>query len=113
MEEWFNSQMAGFIGGAIGAGLGILGGLIGGFSNFCIRKGWKKIVYGAFVFGIAGSVILLLTGIIALCVKQPYHVWYVFLLPGFIGTIVFSSLFPVMRKRFIEAEIRKSQAQDL
>jgi hypothetical protein len=41
------------------------------------------------------------------------HVWYCFLLPGIIGTILFSSLLLVARNQFIAQEMRKMQAEDL
>ena len=66
-----------------------------------------------FISAIAVGVTLLITGLIALYVKQPYHIWYSFLLPGFITTIVFGGLFPIVRKRFIESEMIKMQAKDL
>lgn len=113
MEQWFNSQTAGTIGGIIGSIIGLTGALIGCSCVICIRKGWKKLFNTVFVCAIAISIVLLIIGLAAVCVKQPYHVWYPFLLSGFIGTLVFSGLFPVLRKRFIESEIKKMQAKDL
>jgi len=113
MEQWFSPKTAGIIGGLIGSILGLAGALIGCSCGICVRKGWKKPIYTTFILAIATSVMLLITGLVALGIKQPYHVWYPFLLSGFIGTIIFSSLFPVIRKRFIESEMIKMQAKDL
>jgi hypothetical protein len=113
MEPWFDNQTAGMIGGIIGTGIGFMGALIGCSCAICVSKGWKKLVYAMFILAIAISSVLLVTGIVALCVKQPYHVWYGFLLSGFIGTIVFGSGLPVMRSRFIAREMKKMQAEDL
>ncbi len=113
MEEWFNPRTAGIIGGLIGSVIGLTGALIGCSCGICVRKGWKKPIYTIFISAIAISIALLVTGVVAVYFKQPRHVWYSFLLPGFIGTIVFKSLFPLARKRFIEAEMRKMQAKDL
>ncbi len=113
MEPWFDNQTAGMIGGIIGAGIGILGALIGCSCGICVSKGWKKPVYAMFILGIAISGALFVTGIVALGVKQPYHVWYGFLLPGFIGTIIFPCLLPVVRNRFMAREMKKMQAEDL
>lgn len=113
MEPWFNEQTAGMIGGIIGGSIGGMGGIIGGMSGLCIRKGWKKLVYGMFGVCIVACIGLLITGVIALLSKQPYHVWYVFTLPGGIGTLVFGGLFPVLRKRFTENELRQMQAKDI
>jgi predicted cobalt transporter CbtA len=113
MEPWFDPRTAGIIGGIIGGCLGIAGGIIGGSCWFCIRKGWKKFIYGMFGLVITISFALLITGLIALLYKQPYHVWYPFLLSGLLGTIIFSSLLPMIRRLFIEIEMRKMQAKDL
>jgi len=113
MEQWFDPKTAGMIGGIIGTALGLTGALIGCSCGICVRKGWKKPIYTIFVLAIAISIILIATGVQAVCIKQPYHVWYSFLLPGFIGTIIFSGIFPVVRKRFTESEMIKMQAKDL
>jgi len=113
MEQWFDHGAAGTIGGVIGSILGLTGALAGCSCGFCVRKGWRKPIYTIFIFAIATGVALLVTGIVAVFVKQPYHVWYAFLLPGLIGTVVFSSIFPVVRRRFMEAEMRKMQAKDI
>jgi hypothetical protein len=113
MEQWFDPRTAGMLGGIIGASLGILGGVIGSLCGICVQKGWKKLIYTLFMLAIAASIVLLITGVVALVCRQPYHVWYLFLLPGAIGTVLFSILFPVIGKRFTEYELRKMQAKDL
>ncbi len=113
MEQWFDPGTTGLIGGIIGATLGITGGVIGSLCGICVQKGWKKLIYTLFIFAIAASSVLLITGIVALLCKQPYHVWYPFLLSGTLGTVLFSILFPVIGKRFTEYELRKMQAKDL
>jgi hypothetical protein len=113
MEPWFDLHTASTLGGIIGSCIGIAGGIIGCMCGFCIRKGWKKIVYAAFGLVIAICTILLLAGLTALFCRQPYHIWYSFLLPGLIGTIIFASLLPVVHKRFIQIETRQMQAKDL
>ena len=113
MEPWFNPQTAGMLGGLIGTIIGLTGGLVGCSCGICVRKGWKKPIYTIFILAIIIGVGLLITGLVALYVKQPYHIWYCFMLPGFITTTVFGGLFPVIRKRFIESEMIKMQAKDL
>ena len=113
MEAWFNPQTAGMLGGIIGTVIGLTGGLVGCSCGICVRKGWKKPIYTIFISSIAIGIGLFVTGLAALCVKQPYHVWYAFLLPGFLTTIIFSSILPVIRNRFIQYEMMKMQAEDL
>lgn len=113
MEPWFDNQTAGMIGGIVGTGMGILGALIGCSCWFFVSKGWKKPVYAMFISGIAISSALLDAGIVALCVKQPYHVWYVFLHPGLIGIIILPLFLLMARNRFMAREMKKMQAEDL
>lgn len=113
MEQWFDPKTAGILGGIIGTALGSTGALLGCSCGICVRKGWKKFIYTIFISAITVGVGLLITGLVALYVKQPYHVWYCFLLPGFVTITVFGGLFPVVRKRFIESEMIKMQAKDL
>jgi cell shape-determining protein MreD len=113
MDPWFDSRTAGLIGGIIGTALGVTGGVIGSLCGICVQKGWKKLIYTLFIIAIAASSVLLITGIVALLCKQPYHVWYPFLLPGLLGTGLFSILLSTIGKRFTEYELRKMQAKDL
>ncbi len=113
MEPWFDPKTAGLIGGIIGAGIGMLGVLTGCSCGICISKGWKKPIYAMFIFGIVIGSGLLITGIAALCVKQPWYIWFIFMLPGFIVTLVFPCVLPVVRKEFIQREMKKMQAEDL
>jgi hypothetical protein len=113
MEQWFDPKTAGMLGGLIGTIIGLTGALVGCSSGICVRKGWKKCIYTIFFLAVTIGITLLITGLTALCVKQPYHVWYCFLLPGFITTTVFGGLFPVIRKRFIKSEMIKMQAKDM
>jgi hypothetical protein len=113
MEPWFNEQSAGMLGGIIGSSIGVMGAVLGCLSGVCVRKGWKKLLYGLFGVCIMLSAATLVVGIIALLSQQPYHVWYVFVLPGGIGMGVFGGLFPVLRKRFTENELRQMQAKDI
>jgi hypothetical protein len=113
MPEWFDPQTAGRIGGTIGTVIGLMGAFVGVTCGHCIRKGWKIFVYTSFILPIIAGVILLITGIVALVGKQPYHVWYCFLLPGLIMVVVFSGIFPVALRGFREREIKQMQAKDL
>ncbi len=113
MEPWFDAKTAGLLGAIIGGALGSMGALMGSCCGIFIRKGWKKFALSIFTITIAACVLLILTGIVAAATKQPYHVWYSFFFPGFLGTVIFSSLFPMIRKRFTEAELRQIQAKDI
>jgi fucose permease len=70
-------------------------------------------MYSFFSVGIVSGLCLLVVGLIALLAKQPYHVWYSFLLSGFLITVILSGLLPAMRNRFIQNEMRQMSAKDL
>lgn len=111
---WFDQQFAGMLGGFFGAFIGIFGGgVIGCMSGYCIRKGYRKLFFGYIVFILLICAVLFIIGLVALLTKQPYHVWYVFILPGGLGCLIMASLTPTLKKRFTEAELRQIKAKDL
>ena len=111
--EWFDQQTSGMIGGIAGTFIGACGGLIGFMSGYCARKGLKKLFFGMIIFILTICLILFLVGITALILRQPYHVWYTFLLPGGLGGVIIATLLPLIKKRFTECELRQMQSQDL
>lgn len=65
-------------------------------------------------FAILGVCCILLgIGGVALVTGQPYGIWYGLGFPGLLGLIIIGSLTPLVRKRYTEAELRKSMAGDL
>jgi hypothetical protein len=59
--------------------------------------------------GVAG----LGAGIVAVVFGQPYHVWYPLVLIGGVLTVVLGVLFPVVVRRYREAEQSKLEAEEL
>jgi len=112
MEPWFDPNAYGWLPGTL---LGVIGGGIGGpLMGACAPRGKCKRLVMSFLFGgMALCLISLIFGIIALAVGQPYGVWYGLGLPGILGLTIFGSLTPVVRKRYQQAELRKSMAGDL
>ncbi|MBW3624022.1 MAG: hypothetical protein KY468_11495 [Armatimonadetes bacterium] len=115
-EPWFTDVNAfgawygAVVGGVGGMLLGVLGGLAGmlapqGKGRAWILGGWLAF----FVFG----VINLLVGLLALADRQPYAIWYPFLLIGLILTGVTGAMYPVLRRRYMEAEARRVEAAAL
>lgn len=112
MDPWFDSQTAGLIGTIIGVGLGAgFGGIGGGVGGPLAGMGKAKgLVLGIFAAGLLIGLGLAITGVVALVMSQPYHVWFVFLMPGVAATLIFGFLLPVIRAQYARADQRKVDA---
>jgi membrane protein implicated in regulation of membrane protease activity len=62
---------------------------------------------------IVAGVAHLAVGLAALIARQPYAIWYPFLLFGVICTVVMGPLYPVVRRRYEDAEQRRIDAEAL
>jgi cytochrome c biogenesis protein CcdA len=110
-EPWFDAMYYAWIPGTL---LGLLGGILGPLGGYFATKGRRKgLVIGMYATVAGFSAMLLLAGIVAYFVGQPYGVWYGLAMAGLIGTIIFGSLTPVLLAHYREAEMRQSQARDL
>lgn len=114
--EWWTPEQAGLIGGLVGSiGGGVLLGAIGG--GVCgplAGKGLARTFVLSYVTIIACvSLILLGVGVYALIVGQPWHVWYVFVQIGVMGTLLgFGGVF-MFRKIYARHEQRILAAEEL
>jgi hypothetical protein len=110
-EPWFDpiqyAWIPGTALGALGAIFGTLGGILGP------RGKAKRLVFGFIGFALAYSAAMLVAGLVALAVGQPYGVWYGLLLPGVLGLVVFGANTPVVVYAYRMAEKRRMEAQDL
>lgn len=114
MSAWWTQQDAGLIGGVFGSLIGLLGGGLGILGGCFARKGeLKSTTFGLMYLMLVISIASLITGIVAVLMKQPYHVWYPLVLVGFIGTAVGGSMFPTMRNVYRQAENRRFEAEQL
>ena len=67
----------------------------------CLQERWQQ------VLGV------LVAAIVAKLTGQPYGVWYGLGLPGCIGIFVMGFNFPVVRRVYTNAEMRRLQAEDV
>ena len=113
-EPWFSEQVAGLVGGLGGGVLGSLAGCYGGLAGWLAPKGMARgLVLGThWAFLLLGAVSLVV-GLVALADGQPWHVWYVFALPGGLFVVLFGLLLPVIRRRYREAEERRMIAEEM
>jgi uncharacterized membrane protein YeaQ/YmgE (transglycosylase-associated protein family) len=111
IEAWIDPVVA-WIPGML---LGVVGGAVGGplAGYFAPRGKFKKQVLGFYYMILAISTILFVAGIAALVSGQPYAVWYGLGFPGLLCLIIFGVLIGVVSKRYREAEMRRSIAEDI
>lgn len=112
---WWSPGAAGAVGGGLGAFVGGIGGGVGGpMAGVWARRGKHRGLVMGFFAAFAGlGYLLLLGGLTALIMGQPYHVWYCLLLPGAIAAPLFSILLPRVRTAYQEAERNKLEAEEL
>jgi hypothetical protein len=112
-EPWFNPVWFGALYGSIVGGVGgSLAGLLGGLAGWLAPQGkGRPWILGGFMVFIIFGLLNLAVGVYALAAGQPYGIWYPLLLVGVVLTIVESILFPVVRRRYREAEERRLEAE--
>ena len=108
-NSWWSPQQSGLIGGIGGSIIGCFGGLIG----WLVSKGKaRKFVLAATTSSIVLGILLIIAGLVAAILKQPYSVWYALLLPGVILVLVFSLNLHSIQRRYDELEIRRMTSVD-
>ena len=110
-QPWF--QNYGLAGGILGGGIGLMGGIYGTTLGILIPRGKGK----GFVFALHWTfltigVVLLVAGLTALIVGQPYGVWYALILPGALSTVLMGVFTPLVRNLFRQAEHRRLEAEE-
>jgi hypothetical protein len=108
-NAWWTDPQGGWIGGLLGAGIGAVGALVGTLAGLGRRRSLVLLVVK---LTLTGSGLLLLVGIYAVVIGQPYGVFYPLLLTGGIGLVVFASNYPGLINRYRQLELRQMQAQD-
>ncbi len=110
-EPWFDANTYAWI---LGTLLGVAGGVEGTLAGVFAPRGKLKTLVMGMHFTIMGTCcILLAAGMVALVAGQPYGIWYGLGFPGLLGLVIFGPLTVVIHKRYAEAELRKSIAEDL
>jgi biotin transporter BioY len=111
MQPWFDQNHYAWIPGTIYAvAAGLMGGLVGWLAP---RGRARNFVLRAWFALWAAAVALLVAGFVALAQGQPWGIWYGFLLPGVIGTLVVGINSYVVRRAYRLVEERKLAARDL
>ena len=107
-SQWWSGPQSGVFGGVAGSALGMLGGLIG-------LAAWKKsrrLSFGLCLTGILFGCAALISGLIAVGVGQPFHVYYPLLLLGSISLFVIGFNYQNLTRQIQADELRRMQAAD-
>jgi hypothetical protein len=112
MQPWWTPADAGMIGGVIGVVVGLLGAAVGTLAGiFAPRGQLRQVVLGLHAGAIVAGGCLLVAGITAATLGQPYAVWYPLVLGGGIASVVMGSLLPVVLARYRQADARRLAAE--
>lgn len=102
-------EAGGMLGAVLGTTLGCLGGLIG---LLCGMGRLRRLVLALMWLLAGGGLVLLGLGIAALVLRQPFAIFYPLFLCGVIAVVLGFGLFPIVRRRYEEVELRRMQALD-
>ena len=106
---WWPARWAGWIGAGMGMLFGCWGSLTGILSQKGIARGFVMVsVHINLVIGIVS----LIVGAVAITLRQPYHVWYPFMLIGIILTLVMSTTRRQLAHQLTKAEEEKMAKLD-
>ena len=110
-EAWFDPNSYAWI---PGTAYGVIAGGLGGLVGVLLPKGRAtRFLVRAWFALWALAVALLLVGLVALANGQPWGVWFGFLLPGVIGTLVVGANSVVILATRKKVEQRRLAAKDL
>ena len=114
MDPWISEQSAWILGPVLGGGVGgvLCGGIGGGVCGTLASLGRARgfvLGYYRFLAGLAIAFVAL--GLTGLAMEQPYHVWYPFVLTGFVMAFCIAFVYPALRKQYRLAEQRRMDAQ--
>lgn len=115
MDPWFTEQTAGIVGGIMGSAIGVIwGGIAGPLTAALAPQGkGKGLVLGLWASGFVVGLGLLATGGVALFNDQPWYVTYAFGGAGLVLATLTGALFPVIAKRYRQAEQRALAAEEI
>lgn len=114
VEPWWDQTTGIWIGAGVGSLIGLWGTVVGVAGGLLVPKGHGKgLVFGLLYAGLAVGLVVVVSGLTALVLGQPYHVWYPSTLPGALLLLLSVPFLFIMKARFREVELRKMQAQDI
>jgi MFS family permease len=111
--QWWSVRSAALIGGLGGGLIGIFGGALGISAGCLVPRGRARGFIVGSAFSLAGfGLAILVAGVVAVFASQPYHVYYPLLLGGLILVLVFGVNAFIVRRCYLEIELRQMSAKD-
>jgi hypothetical protein len=107
--SWWSPQQSALMGSIGGAFIGCLGALIGILAG--IGKARRFVLTSAASLIVVG-ILLVIAGILAVAMKQPYAVWYPLVLAGGILTFALGVNLHSLKRRYEDLEIRRMTSMD-
>lgn len=105
---WWNVGAGAWIGSIAGSLMGLIGALCGYLGS----RTKYGLVFVVMLATMSVGIVVLVVGVVAACIKQPYEVYVPLLLIGFIATAVFTPLLFQCRRLQRQSELRKIRALD-
>lgn len=109
VQPWWDEETAGYLGGLVGGSVGLLGAAYGITAGLGVAR--RFVLMSTLILACVG-VAVLLAGLIAMGIGQPYHVYFLPLLIGGIMASVFGFNYPVIKRRNEQMELQRMSAQD-
>ena len=106
---WWDERQGGLIGAVFGVVVGCFGAAIGGLAS---KGKARRFVLACLKSGIPIGGFMLVVGVGAAFLRQPYHVWFPLAIGGGLTLFIFSALLPGIRRRYQEIELRRIDAMD-
>lgn len=104
---WWDARTGGLIGGIAGTLLGCIGGAMG----MAFRRHRRAVIFCGFILAALG-ICVLIAGVAAVCLRQPYAVYYPLLLLGFLMSVIFGVNALVLSRLARQEELRRISAMD-
>jgi len=107
--SWWSLRQSGRIGAILGVLLGCAGALIGILMSLGRAPRLIMVIMNVML---AACALLLSAGLVAVAVRQPYHVYFPLLLTGAIGLLVIGINRKAVRRRLESIELRRMESMD-
>lgn len=108
-QAWWTDRTGSLIGAVVGGVFGCMAGLM----MWLASKGRARaFVVGATMLWIGIGAVLLVLGMVALSIRQPYGVWFPLLLCGVLIVGILPSRLRTLQRSYEEQEFRRMEAAD-